>query len=452
MRPISLPAVTGLLALALAAPVPAHAADPASAPGPDLAVHELPLRTTGLRPGDRQPALFAFTNRGTAAANGVQLVVKGTRGLEFVERYRNCRTVPGAWDAVTTCTFPGSYEAGASYRLSGPLTLRAAGQAQDEELVYGFHPAPAAAAFGGQAPGGTTLDLAAATTAPAPAPATDPATDPAPRSDRYAADTAADTDRDPGNHTRRARLTVSNTADFAAIGATVDGRVGDTVRAEVGYRNRGPAWAGTPDPAKPVPYALVEVVLPRGARAVATPPGCTELGAVRPPGTDPKAQVFRCGSRTAVREDEVRTFAFGLKIEQALTESAGRVAVGPYESDGNPIGSHTTDPKAENNTSALVLHSGTAPGSPGPSTGPTTTTGPSTRPTPGPATTTATATSTPRPGRSASASSAAPAPAPAATGGGLAATGSGAGLTALVAALAVACGVALRRGVRRTGR
>ncbi|MER5931670.1 hypothetical protein [Streptomyces sp. NPDC002054] len=449
MRPISLPAVTGLLALALAAPAPAHAADPASAAGPDLAVHELPLRTTGLKPGDRQSALFAFTNRGTVAANGVQLVVKGTRGLEFVERYRNCRTVAGTWDAVTTCTFPGSYEAGASYRLSGPLTLRAAERAQDEELVYGFHPAPATAAFGQEPTGGTTLGLAAAATAAEPATAAAPApAAPAAQSGRFSAD-----DTDPGNNTRRARLRVANTADFAAVGATVAGRVGDTVRAEVGYRNRGPAWAGSPDAPKPVPYALVEVVVPRGARAVATPPGCTELGAVRPPGTDPKAQVFRCGSRTAVREDEVRTFAFTLKIEQAQADSAGRVSVGPYETDGNPLRSHTTDPKGDNNTSALVLHSGTGPGSPGPSTGPSTS--PSAHPSTTPSKPTAstgptTGTGTPAP--SASASSAAPAPAPTATGGGLAATGSGAGLLALVAALAVACGLALHRAVRRTGR
>ncbi|MER6027345.1 hypothetical protein [Streptomyces sp. NPDC001851] len=141
----------------------------------------------------------------------------------------------------------------------------------------------------------------------------------------------------------------SGAADIQAVGTTVrQKKAGDLVRATVGVRNKGPAgmaaWLGS-EPGEDPPYET-RVSLPAGAEAVTTPRGCVRFA--------PRngAVYYLCFQDTHdawIDPGQYTTWTFDLRVVDPAALKPGTVEVT----------SPSTDPDADNNTAAIVVH---APG------------------------------------------------------------------------------------------
>ncbi|WP_328904432.1 peptidase [Streptomyces sp. NBC_00441] len=306
--------------------------------GPDLSMKPLPLKTE-LKPGDSQPAPITFTNNGTRAAQGVLLTLRNTRGLEFTERYQNCEYSeedlgmgPGTWSTVL-CSFPGSFEPGATYTLEVPPTLRATEHAFYDSFLYRINEdgtdARAALRSGARfSPGkGAKLALREA---------------PAVRS----------ADLDPSDNQQEADFRTTNTADFAAYGDRAAGKPGDTVDVTLGFRNKGPAWVGYIRSGEPV--ATVDFTVPHGSYVVSKPGICrgvTAAGEYRE--NQEKAPRYFCSTPMSVLEDADFALPFRLKLVSADPGSNGAVVVRNTHLQAPPL---PFDPQPANNAAWVELN------------------------------------------------------------------------------------------------
>ncbi|NEC63121.1 peptidase [Streptomyces sp. SID9727] len=306
--------------------------------GPDLSMKRLPLRTE-LKPGDSQPVPVTFTNNGTRAARGVLLTLRNTRGLEFTERYQNCEYSeedlgmgPGAW-STALCTFPGSFEPGATYTLEVPPVLRATERALYDSFLYRINEdgtdARAALRSGARfSPGkGAELTLREA---------------PAVRS----------ADLDPTDNQQDADFRTTNTADFAAYGDKAAGKPGDTVDVTLGFRNKGPAWIGYIRSGEDV--ATVDFTVPHGSYVVSQPDACrgvTASGAYRE--NQEKAPRYFCSTPMSVLEDADFALPFRLKLVSADPGSKGAVVVRNTHLQAPAL---PFDPEPANNTASVELN------------------------------------------------------------------------------------------------
>ncbi|WP_455352488.1 peptidase [Streptomyces sp. SYSU K217416] len=314
--------------------------------GPDLVMKPLALKRN-LQPGEVQPVPVSFTNTGTAPAEGILLTLRHSRGMAFLERYANCEYSEGGDDVralhATVCRFDGAYEPGAVYELAEPLHIRATGIAYLDTLVYRVNEdSPAAraaqqAGLGFARGTGRELTLAKKTVS------------------------AHSADLHPWDNQQEFDFRTANTADFAAYGPALSAAAGETVKAEVGFRNRGPAWIGHLRSGESV--AAVDFTVPRGAKVTRKPERCRgvaadggyreeQLGAPR----------YVCDTSAVVLEDARFALPFELKVDRAVPNATGAVTVrAPYQSRPE-LG---FDPKPANNTARLVLNgtdSGTATG------------------------------------------------------------------------------------------
>ncbi|MGW2472123.1 peptidase [Streptomyces sp. NPDC001665] len=306
--------------------------------GPDLSMQRLPLKTE-LKPGDSQPVPITFTNNGTRAAQGVLLTLRNTRGLEFAERYENCEYSeedlgmgPGTW-STALCTFPGSYEPGATYTLEVPPTLRATERALYDSFLYRIEEngtdARAALRSGARFSPGKGAELALRKA-------------PAVRS----------ADLDPSDNQQDADFRTTNTADFAAYGDQAGGEPGDTVDLTLGFRNKGPAWIGYIRSGEPV--ATVDFTVPHGSYVVSKPDSCrgvTATGEYRE--NQEKAPRYFCSTPMSVLEDADFALPFRLKIVTVDLGAIGAVRVrNPHLQDPElPF-----DPVPGNNRSYVELN------------------------------------------------------------------------------------------------
>ncbi|MEU2245940.1 peptidase [Streptomyces sp. NPDC019224] len=307
--------------------------------GPDLSMKRLPFRTE-LEPGDSQPVPVTFTNNGTRAARGVLLTLRNTRGLEFAERYQNCEYgeddlgmgSAGAW-TTALCTFPGSYEPGATYTLAEPPVLRATGHAFHDSFLYrvdedGTDARAALRAGARFSPGkGATLALRKA---------------PAVRS----------ADLEPGDNQQEADFRTANTADFAAYGDQAGGKAGDTVEVTLGFRNRGPAWVGYIRSGEDV--ATVDFTVPHGSYVVSKPDICrgvTTDGEYRE--NQEKAPRYFCSTPMSVRKDADFALPFRLKLVSADPGTTGEVVVRHTHLQAPDL---PFDPVAANNRAFVELN------------------------------------------------------------------------------------------------
>ncbi|MFE7625998.1 peptidase [Streptomyces sp. NPDC057509] len=307
--------------------------------GPDLSMKRLPFRTE-LKPGDAQPVPITFTNNGTRAAEGVLLTLRNTRGMEFTERYQNCEYSeddlgmgsPGAW-TTALCTFPGSYEPGATYTLAEAPVIRATEHAFYDSFLYRIAEdgtdARAALRAGARFSSGKGATLALRRS-------------PAPRS----------ADLEPDDNQQDVDFRTDNSADFAAYGDKADGAAGDTVDVTVGFRNQGPAWVGYIRSGEDV--ATVDVTVPEGATVLTKPASCrgvTKDGQYREDQT--AAPRYVCPTPMSVREDADFALPFRLRIDKAVTGASGAVVVrNPFLQDPEL----RFDPAPANNTASLVLN------------------------------------------------------------------------------------------------
>ncbi|MFY0509610.1 peptidase [Streptomyces anulatus] len=404
--------------------------------GPDLVMHRLPFDQE-LNPGDEQQAPITFTNRGSRDADGVLLTLMYSRGLDIPQRYANCEytvddpDVPGIGWTTALCSVEGAFEAGGTYTLATPLTIEATTRAYYDTFVYRIHEDGAA--------------QRAAQRAGAPfARGAGPVLKAVPVKASQQGATARGSDLNPGDNQQEADFRTKNTADFVAYGDEASGAAGTTVRADIGFRNEGPAWIGNIRSGEDV--ATVDFTVPQGASVIAKPDRCravTADGKYREDQTSP-APRYVCDTSMTVRDGAGLDLPFELRIDKALIGASGEVTVrGTWlQNPALPF-----DPKPANNTVFLVLNGeggsdsgGTTGGGDGgsgePSTPPTSAPDPEKSP-------------SGASGSSASTTSGGSAGTTGGSGGGLASTGSVALIGSGTAAAALAAGLVLFTAARR---
>ncbi|MBT2455095.1 peptidase [Streptomyces sp. ISL-86] len=395
--------------------------------GPDLVLEEAGLKAD-VKPGEGQNLPIVFANKGTESVNGVALEINTTHGIELVEKYDNCSFSQDVdpkqpWNAgwgVTVCLLDGEFAPDTVYEVDGPLTLKATPHAFIDGLTYAVYAAgdqPKRAQQLAKTSTGKKLAL----------------------KQRAAAKTSGlrrSVDLDPWNNYHEFDFAVKNTADLVAGAVSLKGKAGETVKADFGFENKGPAWVAYLRSGEAV--ASVDIVIPQGATVTKVPDACQAVeadGKYREKSLG--APRYFCSTGYIVGETEKVSYPFELKIEKAVPDAKGSIAVGGWTPEGNEP--QSWDPNHANNKAAFVINA----------SGPTPTAGPTGTPSPSPSVTpSAKPSSTVSPSPSASTGTGAK------PNGGLASTGSSAGPVALGAAVLVAAGgllfVVFRR--RTTGR
>lgn len=378
--------------------------------GPDLVLEAAKLKRE-MTPGQTQNLPIVFSNGGTESVGTVVLEINATRGMGLVERYDNCSYTDPEHNSEpdlsrTVCTIEGELEPGAVYEAD-PLTLKAAPYAFNESMTYSVHE---------KAPEPKTAQKLVK-----------PNTGKKLTARKRPAKAAQDSPEiDLTNNTQGFDFAVKNSADFVARGASLKGKAGDTVKADLGFRNDGPAWIWGVDHTG-ANVAVTDIVIPAGAKVTKMPKGCWGANADGSPREwDLGAPRYFCSTSTVVGEKQNFTYPFELKIETFIEDAKGSVMVGRWAHADIEV--PAWDPNPANNKATFVINAK--------DTGPT--------PTPTP-----TATSTPTPGQSATptaAPSAGNSPKPS---GGLASTGSTVGPVAIGGAVLVAVGGALVVAFRR---
>ncbi len=386
--------------------------------GPDLVMEPARL-TAEQKPGDKQALPVVFANEGTESVDGVVLEVRTTHGIGLVEQYDNCSYSEDAtegrpwhtgWSTVQ-CLLEGEYEAGAVYGLDGPLTLRAAPHAFRDGLTYAVYANGDQPKTGklGRPANGKKLTV----------------------QKRAPKVSVRSGDLDPWNNVQEFDFATKNTADLVAAPVSLRGKAGETVQADLGFRNNGPAWVAYLRSDEDV--ARTDIVIPAGARVTKVPAGCKGvnadgghreqmLGAPR----------YFCSTGHIVGERETFSYPFELKIEKVVADARGSVSVGRWTPGGTQ--GQRWDPNHANDKAAFVINAKDGGTTPAPTTSATPTPTASATPT---ATATPTASATPGSGTAAG------------TNGGLASTGTSAGTLALGGAVLVAAGGALVLAFRR---
>ncbi|MEU2763738.1 peptidase [Streptomyces sp. NPDC007094] len=406
--------------------------------GPDLVMERLPFRTE-LTPGEKQQAPITFANRGTRDADGVLLTLRYSRGLDIPQRYSNCEYTVDAPDqpdfgsTTALCSVEGSFEAGATYTLATPLTLEATERAYYDTFLYRIQEDSAAQRAAQRAGAaferGTGGVLKAVPVKKGP--------------------TARSADLDPYDNQQEADFRTKNTADFVAYGDDVAGAEGSTVKADIGFRNEGPAWIGHIRSGEDV--ATVDFTVPQGASVTSKPERCRAVQADGTYREDQKSPAPRyvCNTSMSVRDGAGLDLPFELRVDKAMVGASGEVTVRNTWLQRPKL---PFDPKPANNTAYLILNgegdgadSGGATeggdgGSGEPSAPPTSTPAPE-ESAPGTSGTSGTTTS--------GGSSAGTAGGSGGGGGGLASTGSVALIASGTAAAALAAGLVLFTAARR---
>ncbi|MFF9016361.1 hypothetical protein ACF09C_25750 [Streptomyces sp. NPDC014870] len=279
------------------------------ASGPDLVLSRIPA-VTGVAPGSTVAVPFSVVNNGNEAANGVQVTLYATRGLDIGAVAPQCTSTPegGSLPAPITkvdCLFDDVVEPGGAFTLPAPLHAKVARYALAERVDIGV-----------TARGGSE-DLA------------------------------------PENNGEVASIGVTNTADFAVPGVRASAAAGETVTAALTFRNRGPAWVANLGSGDPV--GAVDLTVPRGATVTSVPEGCdprTADGGWWEAETRTGAPRYVCNLPIWVAEKQVVTFPFQLRIDTVITGAKGAITLKPPYGDG-PL---PFDPNVRNNQSKLVLN------------------------------------------------------------------------------------------------
>ncbi|MFF9977753.1 LPXTG cell wall anchor domain-containing protein [Streptomyces erythrochromogenes] len=381
--------------------------------GPDLVLERAALKEEQ-KPGDQQNLSVVFANEGTESVRGVVLEMRTTHGIDLLEQYDNCsysqdtgqgQPLNTAWSTVQ-CLLEGEYEPGSVYGVDGSLTLKAAPHAFADTLTYAVYAdgqQPKVGKASRKPTGGKKLAVR----------------------ERAAKATAQSADLDPWNNLQEFDFRTRNSADLVAWPVALVGGTGETVRADFGFRNNGPAWVAELRSGKSV--ARTDIVVPAGTKVTKVPAGCHGVNA---DGTAREqtlgAPRYFCSTGHVVGEREKFSYPFELKIEQVVANAAGSVTVGratPEGTKGQPW-----DPNHANDKTPVVISAKDGGATPTPTA--TTSSSPTAT-----ATTSATPTATAASGATAN--------------GGLAATGSSAGMLALGGAVLVAAGGGLVLAFRR---
>lgn len=280
--------------------------------GPEFLNRKLSL-PEDLRAGGTYEAPVGLRNAGSLAAEGAVLRFHGSRGVSFPDSFGNC-----AYAEVTTgpllhrgtdalCTFPDTIEAGSAYALAEPLKVRTADFALHDIFTYSFTAVGPDEADGLRAAKdyrpGTGADLKLKKVPGA----------------------------DPTDYTRYADLDLptTNTYDLELTGASADGAAGDTVTAEIGFRNNGPAWiSALRSGGEPLGFT---VAVPEGATVTKAPGRCGKSTLAE------GEEGYLCWVSTPLLEDAELRFPFEFRVDRVVEGAKAEVALpewdNPWDSD-----------------------------------------------------------------------------------------------------------------------
>ncbi|MFF9351001.1 hypothetical protein [Streptomyces sp. NPDC014734] len=299
--------LTGGPAESMEAPLDSFDTTLTVAGGPDLSLGDIaPVK--GAQPGSTHTVPFTVTNKGDERSEGLAARFVASYGLDLLTRYPECtyRTIGDdeyAPMTEATCAFDEVLEPGDTFTLPEPLRVTLASHALAERFDISVDPGNGADDLAGE--------------------------------DNYTI----------------AGFNAVNTADFEATGARVTGGAGETVTAELGFRNNGPAWLGNLGSGDPV--AVVDFTVPQGVTATAVPDACeprTLSGSYYPHRTG--APRYACELPYWTLPDTTRTFPFQLRIDQVVPDATGDVALRPVFGDA-PF---SFDPNPGNNTAQVVVN------------------------------------------------------------------------------------------------
>lgn len=276
----------------------------------------------GFKAGDTLQAPLGFRNAGGQDGKGAVLKVHGSHGLLFEERYENCtytETTTGSLLRQGTdvvCVFPGTFKAGAAYELSAPMAIGTRDYAAFDIVHYRFSTGTAS---GSGTPGdGPALTLREV-----------PGAD--------AGDYATYTELD---------FPTGTPVDLELTGASVKGGQGDTVEAELGFRNNGPAWISSlRSGGEPIRFT---VGTPEGTTVTKAPTNCRQAN------VEDKREYF-CSVATPMLPDVSFDLPFELRIDKVVPGAKGKAAL---PEGGRP----DSDPS---NDTAWIVVNGTGDDAPG---------------------------------------------------------------------------------------
>ncbi|MFB8780278.1 hypothetical protein VSS38_11305 [Streptomyces albogriseolus] len=295
--------------------------------GPELLNRALTL-PKDLKAGETFEPPLGVMNVGGVPSEGAVLRLYGSRGLSFPDDFGNCSSAVVDTGPLlrqhteVLCAFPDTLEAGAAYTLAGPVRVKTADFALHDIFSSSFRPLEPGEEKtlheGRRQGSGPDLTLERAG------------------------------DADPAQYTRYAELDLptTNTYDLELTGASASGAAGDTVTAEIGFANNGPAWiSALRSGGEPFSFT---VVAPEGSTVTSAPEKCRTIT------VDGSVPGYRCSVATPLLEDARLTFPFELRIDEVVEGARGRVAMPDWD---NPFDS---DPS--NDVAWIVLN---APGEPG---------------------------------------------------------------------------------------
>ncbi|MGW1297716.1 hypothetical protein [Streptomyces sp. NPDC002533] len=277
------------------------------ASGPDLVLSGLdPVE--GATPGTVHTVPLTVTNEGQETARGFTLGMMASYGLGFDSRYDACTYTQtgGAYAPMSRaeCAFDRVLRPGESFTLPEPLRIALTDHALRERLDVDVQPA-----------GGVT-------------------------------------DINDENNYGILAVDVVNTADFAVRGSRVSGSVGETVKASLTFRNKGPGWFGNLGSGDSV--ALVDFTVPEGVTVTSAPAACAprtlDGGSYRPGRLG--APRYVCEMPYWVLENTVRTFRFDLRVDTVVPDARGQVALRPVITGAG----FPHDPKPGNNTGWVTVN------------------------------------------------------------------------------------------------
>jgi hypothetical protein len=275
--------------------------------GPDLVVQGTKPSGT-VQPGDTVSVPFTVVNRGGEAAHGVRVTMYVTRGLDVGAVDPKCDTTPldeqsgiSALQRVD-CLFDDVVAPGATFALPRTLTATAAPYAYHERLDISVDP------------GGDAQDL------------------------------------EPSDNGLHTAVRVANTSDFSVRGADLTATAGQTVTADLTFRNDGPGWVANLRSGEPV--AALHFVVPQGATVTSAPENCHGRTAsgdwYEGPGGAPR---YECDLPMWIGERQQVSLPFTLRVDTVVPGATGTVTLRDTWGEARP-----NDPDTTNNTADVVLN------------------------------------------------------------------------------------------------
>jgi hypothetical protein len=310
---------------------------------------------TGLSaaPGAAVDVPLQVRNAGALTGTSSAIVVRAPYAVAAGPRFRNC-FYDG--DRLRACLFEQELEPGATYRATLPLRLRRDTQAPTTQYtslewmtgdefadLRAFLTNGAYSGLGSPGTGGV-LTLSPVAT--------------------VAANPQADPDASNNWTSVAIRVTGRNTVNLVARGASLTGRRGAVVTADVGVRNAGPATLDATQIADGAVFVYVAV--PPGTTAVSVPDVCYPIidGGINwwnGSGGRPGQRYYQCRADQLLIAGRTQTFPIRLRID-AATVRAGAVEVNrPCQGCENLF---TDESSTSDNRAALtVTVTAAAPGS-----------------------------------------------------------------------------------------